>query len=145
MHTVFDVANTFIKMANEDNVQDMTNMKLQKLCYFAQAYSIAGLDKPVFNDVIVAHYYGPIIPNLYDEIAKQERYVALKLPIAKGDEIQANDEFYPVLKFVFEKFGHKSAWNLSEITHQPGTPWSNTNRLEPITMQSIKEYYEPRQ
>ena len=49
------VANALIKMAYEDESREqMTNMKLQKLLYYEQAYHLARFGTPLFDDDIEA-------------------------------------------------------------------------------------------
>ena len=43
----------------------ITAMKLQKLCYYAQAWSLAWDEKPLFKEKIEAWSNGPVIAKLY--------------------------------------------------------------------------------
>ena len=42
-----------------------TAMKLQKLVYYSQAWSLVWDEKPLFHNRIEAWINGPVIPNLY--------------------------------------------------------------------------------
>jgi len=44
----------------------MSAMKLQKLVYYSQAWSLVWDDEPVFDDAIKAWANGPVIPSLYN-------------------------------------------------------------------------------
>lgn len=59
MASVFDVANFFIEVspAFDDN---MTQMKLYKMLYYAQGWSLVKLGRPLFDDEIQAWDYGPV-------------------------------------------------------------------------------------
>ena len=60
MVNVRDIANWFLSR------NDMTHKKLQKLCYYAQAWYCALYDgTPLFDDEIQAWVHGPVIPALY--------------------------------------------------------------------------------
>lgn len=59
MATVHDVARFFLA----NNPEGMTEEKLHILCAYAQAFSLALLDKPLFDEEIVAGEY-PFIPAL---------------------------------------------------------------------------------
>lgn len=61
-----DIARHFIVRAYEDGRDaSMTNMKLQKLLYYAQSLHLAVYGEPLFADEIQAWRYGPVCPPAY--------------------------------------------------------------------------------
>jgi uncharacterized phage-associated protein len=50
----FDVANYFLVLVDREAGDTITQLKLQKLIYFAQGISLALLDRPLFNEEIEA-------------------------------------------------------------------------------------------
>jgi len=60
MVTVFDVADYIL-----DKVGQVTSMKLQKLVYYSQAWSLAWDDKPLFEEDFQAWANGPVCPELF--------------------------------------------------------------------------------
>ena len=48
----------------------MPAMKLQKLVYYSQAWSLVWDDRPIFRDRIYAWANGPVIRNLYMPIVE---------------------------------------------------------------------------
>ena len=70
-YTAYNVAKYFIYLASREPVGDnneregITNLKLQKVLYFAQAYYLAKLNRALFSDKIEAWKYGPVIPGVY--------------------------------------------------------------------------------
>lgn len=49
-----------------DNYDELSTMKLQKLCYFIQGYYLAiNNGEPLFNEDFQAWRYGPVSPDLY--------------------------------------------------------------------------------
>lgn len=59
-----DVADFFIATANEGDPEEddgMTNMKLNKLLFFAQAASLQRFSKPLFNTPLEAWKYGSVV------------------------------------------------------------------------------------
>jgi uncharacterized phage-associated protein len=61
-----NVARYFIVRAYEDGIEaEMTNMKVQKLLYYAQSLHLALYDEPLFDEVIQAWRYGPVCPPAY--------------------------------------------------------------------------------
>src|SRR5690606_17024633 len=67
MSSCFAVANYFLSQSNADAGDLISNLKLQKLVYYAQGFSLALLDEPLFEDEIEAWMHGPVVPALYRE------------------------------------------------------------------------------
>ena len=66
-YAVSDIANYFIWRANSDEEfgDNITNLKLQKLVYYAQGFHLAWYDKPLFHEPIDAWTHGPVVRTLY--------------------------------------------------------------------------------
>ncbi|WP_295785926.1 Panacea domain-containing protein [uncultured Microbacterium sp.] len=139
MTTVRDVAAYILRSAGE-----MTAMKLQKLCYYSQAWHLVWEEEPLFGDKIEAWANGPVAPSLYDLHRGQFRVQpdlvknADALPKHRASSVDA------VLKF----YGGQSAWELSNLTHSE-RPWLDARGNLPlgasshaeITPASMAEYY----
>ncbi len=67
MLSCYDVAQYFLAKADEDAGDLMSNLKLQKLMYYAQGFSLALCNKPLFPERIEAWIHGPVISALYHE------------------------------------------------------------------------------
>ena len=63
--TISDIADYFITK-NHEYGDYITNLKLQKLVYYAQAWYLAFLDKPLFDEDFEAWVHGPVNRDLYD-------------------------------------------------------------------------------
>jgi uncharacterized phage-associated protein len=63
-YTALEVAKWFTKWA-DFNDADMTNMKLQKLLYYAQGQYLAEHEEPLFDEDIEAWSHGPVVPSVY--------------------------------------------------------------------------------
>lgn len=140
MATVLDVAAYILERHSP-----ITTMKLQKLCYYAQAWSLVWDDKPLFDARIEAWANGPVIPALYGQHRQ-------KFEVCKGD-IPGNPsalsaEQCETVDSVLGFYGrHNSHW-LSELTHAEA-PWLEARKgLQPgqrgtaeITQASMAEYY----
>lgn len=141
-----NVAKYFVYLASRTPVGDnkeregITNLKLQKVLYFAQAYFLAKLDRPLFTDRIEAWAYGPVIPTVY------RKYRANKSNplIDEEDKSTITDEDKKVLERIWETFGGYSAGKLVDITHGH-TPWKDAYKspTQVISNKSLKEYYSP--
>lgn len=127
-YTALDIANWFIEKANHIEIDDgvyegITNLKLQKIVYLAQAASLAINGKPLFNDEIQAWMYGPVIPSVYNHY---HSYKDRK--IDKPDKtVNIDTKTTELLESVWELFGGYSASQLVTITHGH-SPWIDTFR-----------------
>ena len=63
--TASAVADYFLALANECE-EPITNMKLNILVYYAQAWHLALFNRPLFADEIEAQVHGPILRTVYD-------------------------------------------------------------------------------
>lgn len=54
MLTCYDIADYFLSLCDDDNGDLISNLKIQKLVYYAQGFSLAINDKPLFEEKIQA-------------------------------------------------------------------------------------------
>lgn len=149
MYNAITVANAFIKLANNEN-RPITNMKLQKLVYIAEGYSLAMLDESLITNNIHAFQWGPVIPKLYESVKQYENRAINNFidepfndePISLNDK---NNSEVAIIQGVWAQYGNLTAAQLSTITHKPNTPWSVTWEKKPysvIPRNLIKEHYK---
>lgn len=142
------VANELIRLGKSEGVY-FTPMQLLKLVYIAHGWSYGFFDKPLIKDRIEAWKYGPVIPELYSSIKK---YGGNRIdePIANSwwnrEKDNLIDEQQKVILFTFKKYAHLTGTQLSTLTHQPNTPWSNTFSYDSwgdeIPVSEIHSYYK---
>ncbi len=117
-----DIANYFIIRAHEDGRgESMTNMKVQKLLYYAQSLHLALFSKPLFAEEIQAWQYGPVCPPAYRLYSEFE---ANQLPVPSKESIKAiPEEVTRLLEETWDYFGKHHAFQLSDMTHAE-FPWN---------------------
>lgn len=116
------IADELLKIAKRHN-KSMSPMKLMKLTYIAHGWALALLDRDLFQNRIEAWRYGPVIPDLYHAT---KRFGGNEISLDMIDDEQPShldDETRAFLEDVWNKYGHLDAIALSNLTHQPGTPW----------------------
>ncbi|MBU3205111.1 DUF4065 domain-containing protein [Clostridium algidicarnis] len=125
----------------------MTPLKLQKLCYYSQAWSLVWDDKPLFDEEFQAWAHGPANYEIYNKYRKYKYH-----PIECPDEDYRLDKFSKdekeTLEAVWDSYGIYEAKYLEGLTHQE-EPWikargncSNGERCSNIiTVESMKEFY----
>jgi uncharacterized phage-associated protein len=144
MPTVFDVAKYVLELYRQRDELPITTWKLQKLVYYAQAWSLVRDDEPLFEETIEAWANGPVCPDLY-----REHRGKLKISgLPRGDIAALSKDQRDTIDVVVEHYGKRSAQYLSELTHQEA-PWKDARKgLEPvdrgsrsISLDSMAEYY----
>ena len=118
-------------------------MKLQKLCYYAQGYSLAE-GKTLFTDDFQAWQHGPVVPDLY------QRYKDLKWrPIAvEAESPKIDPAVAEHLESIVAAYGRYDGAALSTMTHRE-TPWAaargdlpeTANSEAIITKESMRSFF----
>lgn len=137
-----DIAEWFLnKNRTQMNFEDseyITNLKLQKLLYYAQGYFLAKKGYPLFNEDFLAWEHGPVIKIIYN---KYKNNGSRGIVYDKDFDIEVDEETEGILERVYENYGQYSAWKLRNMTHEEA-PWRLTPRNGTIPKGKIKEYFE---
>ncbi|MQX38118.1 Panacea domain-containing protein [Roseospira navarrensis] len=117
----------------------MTAMKLQKLVYYSQAWSVVWDDDVLFPEDIEAWKNGPVVRDLWEATRGQFRISE----IPGGDAATLNETQQDSVNRVLDFYAGQSAQWLSDLTHMED-PWKNAyakgqNSL--ITPEALVEYY----
>lgn len=142
MLSCFDIANFFIKIGNQTNYL-VTNLKLQKLVYYAQAWYLALYNKALFNEDFEAWVHGPVIPKLYQKY-KSFSWHPIKLNVAP----QLPLDIIEFLEEISEEYLAYDGYELEQMTHLE-KPWQQARKNlqldEPshniIKKEWMQEYY----
>lgn len=142
MYKAIDVARWFLQRNKieqnlHDDVESISNLKLQKLLYYAQGCYLGLYNEPLFEEKILAWQHGPVVDCVYQEF---KRFAAQGIV---GDEPPAvifSGEAENVMQWVYDEFGKYTAWSLRNMTHQE-TPWRETETNEVITSEKIRDYF----
>ena len=117
MDNIHDVAEYLLSK------DSMTHKKLQKLCYYVQAWSLALTGIPLMNTDFEAWIHGPVSPELYREyrdwgwvdIPKRRKATRIS---KKGQDFA--DKIYSI-------YGDMTGDQLENLTHSEA-PWKNARR-----------------
>ena len=121
MKSVLDVASWFLSKGS------IKHKKLQKLCYYAQAWHCALYDEPLFSERIEAWVHGPVAPALYSEYAP---YGWDDIP-SKECTVQFTDDEMDILNAVYNTYWKFTGGQLEQLTHRE-EPWIKARKnLEP--------------
>ena len=142
MNTCFDVANYFLKSQDLEAGDTMSNMKLQKLVYYAQGFCLAMTGKPLFLEPIEAWDHGPVCVPLYHKY-KEYSGDALPIPFDADAYSVFTKEVYDILDMVHTYYAQFAAWKLRNLTHEE-IPWIKAFRRKnpEISHESMKDYFK---
>ncbi|MEG2273229.1 MAG: DUF4065 domain-containing protein [Acinetobacter sp.] len=141
-YSAIAVANAFIERAKKQNITDLTPMKLQKLVFFAHAWSLAASNNPLIKDKVLAWRYGPVIESVYHEfksygsnnitkpgtelIWSDDPDDIVKAKFSAPMIPKSDDYANSIIDVVLDVYGDKSAVFLSNLTHEKGSAWDVT-------------------
>lgn len=134
MTTAMDVAEYFLAAAPKED--PLTNLKLQKLCAYAQAVSLAYAGKPLFDEKIEAWTHGPVVPSVYNAFkGKGSKTIPPRLSL--GDAIaKFNETAKYILQMTWTAYGRFTAWALRDQSHWDFPGVFGTREI--IPMEKIK-------
>ena len=148
VHDSRAVANEILQIATRKHIP-ITIMQLIKLTFFANGWSLALRDTPLTNEIAEAWQHGPVFPLIY----KSYRGIG-SMPLSEpikdrqnGIEISENftAEEKELLESIVDGYGTMHAFELSQLTHTPNSPWSRTvhdkGYFSLIPNEVIKEYF----
>lgn len=139
--TVFDVAGYVL-----DKTGAMPTMKLQKLVYYCQAWSLVWDEKPLFDEPIEAWASGSVVRVLYD--FHRGQFDISAIPATLYDVSKFSEEQLETMDSVINFYKNKDSYFLSELVRYEA-PWQSARAgLEPcerghnvIAHKDMAEYY----
>ncbi|CAG9932193.1 Panacea domain-containing protein [Candidatus Nitrotoga arctica] len=142
MISCFQVADYFLAQQDTESGDTISNLKLQKLVYYAQGFHLAIFDAPLFNEPIAAWTHGPVIPELYQ---KFKIYGSGAIPCSADiDLTRFDEETKAFLDEIYSVFNQYSGWTLRNMTHEE-LPWKEREAdAGVISLESMKSYFKTR-
>jgi uncharacterized phage-associated protein len=122
----------------------VTAMKLQKLVYYSQAWSLVWDEAPLFEEEIEAWANGPVVRELYER--HRGMFKVYNWEYGDPDELTRSEK--ETVDRVLGYYGEMSSQQLSNLTHQE-KPWRAARKGlgadergdRVISLASIDEYY----
>lgn len=134
-----DIAKYFLTFTKEEEGDTISNLKLQKLLYYAQGFYLTLYDKPLFEEDIFAWDHGPVVKEVYH---MYKEHGSNGIPV-EYIELSEYDNVKDFLNTIYKTYGQFSAWKLREMTHEE-SPWQETKRNEIITHEVMKHFFSTR-
>lgn len=140
MVSVVDVARYILEQRGA-----MSTWKLQKLCYYAQAWHYTWTEKRLIEEEFQAWRNGPVCPELF-AIHKGKFMISAEDVDGKPENMNPDEK--ESVDVVLKAYGDRDPYDLREQTHSE-KPWraargslpDDANSVEIITVESMGEYY----
>jgi uncharacterized phage-associated protein len=138
----------FIMQSRNAGQNDLTNKKLQKLLYYAQAWNLVLRKKELFKEDFEAWVHGPAIPVVYQAFRDCGASV-ITIDVEEKDLKNLSADEQGLLNEVWQVYGKYDASYLELLTHNE-VPWLKArNGSMPyeasnaaISKKAMREYYE---
>lgn len=133
MASVFDVAKYILNKCGS-----MSTWKLQKLCYYSQAWHLAWTGHEIFNEDFQAWANGPVCPELFH--VHQGKFSVKESDILSGNPENLTDDEKDSINIVLQDYGQMEPYELREQTHAEA-PWKEArgNLPEGVSSQTVIE------
>jgi uncharacterized phage-associated protein len=118
-----------VAAAIQERMGEMTAMKLQKLVYYSQAWSLVWDEAPLISEQVQAWANGPVIPELYT--AHRGLYTVAPGQI-EGNPGKLDKDQIETIEAVLQHYGDKHSQWLSDLTHAED-PWKNARQQAGLT------------
>lgn len=116
--TVFDVAAYILEKMGE-----LSTMKLHKLIYYCQAWSLVWDEMPLFSEPIEAWANGPVVRGLFNY--HKGHFLISRIEIGNSSCLTDNQK--DTIDKVLEFYGDKSSQWLIDLTHMED-PWREARK-----------------
>jgi uncharacterized phage-associated protein len=137
------VAKWFIAWAEAEG-EELSNLRLQKLLYYAQGHYLAERHQPLFRDPIQAWSHGPVIPPIYHEY---KRFGSSSIELPESDPFDwdhVDEDTTEFLGRVWNTYGGLSAGRLRNMTHEERpwrAHWRDDERNVVIPPEDMESYF----
>lgn len=117
-----EVARCLIHLSQSEEEEDrLSPLRLQKLLYYCQSWSLALRDRPLFVESVHAWKHGPVVPPVYHAF-KECGFGSIdpdRVPVSSS--LSADD--LGLIQAVWKAYRGFSAVSLSEMSHSE-SPWA---------------------
>jgi uncharacterized phage-associated protein len=136
------IADYFVKKALADNAP-ITNMTVLKMIFFAHGLAYPQLGRKLIKDPFYAWQWGPVEVNTYEAFQKYGGGPIRTISGKRSDELKKLEKDTALTNFLdrLMPLARINPFNLSEKTHEKGSPWDQTDAYEEIGDDLIEKYY----
>lgn len=159
-YSALDIATWFIYKTNAEKKENqaendtyevyegLTHLKLQKLLYYAQGICLSLSGKTLFDEPIEAWDHGPVVKKVFDRFTSKGRN-EITIEDAPSSvevirQIESDTVVREALNLTYDNFAIYTAWQLRNMTHEIGSPWSQIyvhGKNKRIPNNVIRDYF----
>lgn len=126
IHNIDTVCDHIILRCSELNIP-LDLLKLQKLLYYCQAWSLAFGRGPLFEGQFQAWIHGPVSRRIYDRFYSKRMYGLIDLSDIRSMGNTLTDDDMQLISSVLSAYGHMTGDQLEYLTHTEG-PWQEARK-----------------
>lgn len=138
----------------------LNKTQVNKILFYVYGVYLANHEKPLFEDDTPKVWtYGPVFPRPNKKVISCEKINREDFTEGEIEAFQKDKDFLSRIVSIVGKMCHKSAFELSQWSHEEGSPWYTTlykkdsnDRITgqnpwntPIQSETIKEYFSKTQ
>lgn len=143
MATIFDAAEYILEKIEEESIP---YLKFERLCYYAQAWSMAWDEEPIFPEEFCAGEKGSVCDELFDGVGHQ---LFVSLADIPGDSDALSEDHKSTIDSMLDYYCEYSAKRLGDLVRSE-FPWVDARELMKqnrhfrgiITKENMKKYYQ---
>lgn len=145
MKRALEVAQYFLHRVDRDEGDTISGLRLQKLVYYTQVWSMVLRNEPFFSESIEAWVHGPVVREVW-QVYKDYGKRDIPAPDSPPPTFAADDD--DLLNCVWQRYGDLSATQLRDLTHCE-QPWLEARRglsdqdpsSQTISLASMREFH----
>ena len=100
-----------------------TNLRTQKVLYFAHMYHLGNEEKPLVDEEFQAWIYGPVLPSLYQRVKVFGKYPVQPYVFWGSGSVDKESSHYRWLRTMYEATLEISSEDLIASTHWEKGAW----------------------
>ena len=140
--SAIDAANYLVYLMS-GAVDDLSNMKLNKILYFAQGQCLLQTGNVLFDDTIEAWEHGPVVQAVYNKYKIYNDSAITDYDLEQAKKMP--EDISELLLKVSREYGRYTASALRNRTHLPNSPWSKVyidgQHHTTIPVDLIRDYF----
>ena len=142
VYDAVDIARRMVQISIRDRIP-LTNLKLQKLLYYAWMDYYRETGSHLYDNGIQAWSYGPVVPDAYYEFWTNVSNI-IRYTRTPSEEIDLCTDIF--LEHTLDRYREVSISSFVDMTHGEDTPWSRhykMGRKEAIPFRTMIDSMDP--
>lgn len=155
-YKTLNLANSFIELSLKGELYHLNSMKLQRLLFLTQAYSLQLYRDAMIDDAFVKWEYGPVIPSIYHRLKEykagnltdyiyETKFKEGELDKVYYSSIAKKDKLsWEIIHYIANYYKEQKGSELSNLILQHDA-WEKLGSIgDIINFEQIKMFYDPK-